>query len=165
MPSTLPSSSTGAAPVPGFELIARAVAVVSLTDLALVHVIDLPGTLDETPLIGAGYLVLIAGALVTGVLLMARPNWMAWASAGLLAAGAMGAYILTRSVSGFLGDHDDVGNWRCSLGLAALSLETVLIALAAVQATRRPAPVPLSAAVSEPLPASPNSHRTYTHVR
>ena len=89
MSSTL--SSAGVAPASGFELIARAVAVVSLTDLALVHVIDLPGTLDETPLIGAGYFVLIAAALVTSVLLMARPNWMAWAATGLVAAGTMGA--------------------------------------------------------------------------
>jgi hypothetical protein len=161
----MPSTSAGVAAASGFELIARAVAAVSLTDLALVHVIDLPDTLDETPLIGAGYLVLIAAALVTGVLLMARPNWMAWAATGLVAAGTMGAYILTRTVSGFLGDHEDVGNWRCSLGLAALSLETVLIALAAVQAARRPASVPVPVQASEPLPASPNSHRTYTHVR
>jgi hypothetical protein len=161
----MPSTSAGVAAASGFELIARAVAAVSLTDLALVHVIDLPDTLDETPLIGAGYLVLIAAALVTGVLLMARPNWIAWAATGLVAAGTMGAYILTRTVSGFLGDHEDVGNWRCSLGLAALSLETVLIALAAVQAARRPASVPVPVQVSETLPASPNSHRTYTHVR
>ena len=161
----MPSTSAAVAPASGFELIARAVAVVSLTDLALVHVIDLPGRLDETPLIGAGYFVLIAAALVTGVLLMARSNWMAWAATGLVAAGAMGAYILTRTVPGFLGDHEDVGNWRCSLGLAALSLETVLIALAAAQATRRPASVPVPAQASEALPVSPNSHRTYTNVR
>ena len=161
----MPPTSAGAAPASGFELIARAVAVVSLTDLALVHVIDLPGTLDETPLIGAGYFVLIAAALVIGVFLMVRPNWMAWAATGLVAAGTMGAYILTRTVSGFLGDHNDVGNWRCSLGLAALSLEAVLIALAAVQATRRSAPVPVPVQAHEPVPASPNSHRTYTHVR
>jgi hypothetical protein len=165
MPSTAPSSSPAIAPASGFDLIARAVAVVSLTDLALVHVIDLPGTLDETPLIGAGFFMLIAAALVTGVLLMVRPNRMAWAASGLVAAGTMGAYILTRTVSGFLGDHDDLGNWRCSLGLAALSLETVLIALAAAQVTRRPAPVPVPAQASEPLPVSPNSHRTYTNVR
>jgi hypothetical protein len=143
----------------GFELIARAVAVVSLTDLALVHVVDLPETLDETPLIGAGYLVLIIAAVAISVVLMFRSHWMAWAATGLVAAATMGAYILTRTVSGFLGDHVDVGNWRCSLGLAALSLETVLIALAAAQLARRqtPAQVPLQ-------PAS-NGHRSYTAAR
>ncbi len=153
-----PTPATPAA-APDFELIARALAVVSLTDLALVHVIDLPDTLDATPLIGAGYIVLIAAALAIGVALMVRPHWLAWIAAGLVAAATMGAYILTRTISGFLGDHDDVGNWRCALGLAALSLETVLIALAAVHLPRRTAPVP--------VPAQPaaNGHRTYTPVR
>jgi len=49
-------------------------------------------------------------------------------------------------VGGFLGDHGDVGNWRCPLGIAALSVETLLIllvALAAWQARARAAnPVP-----------------------
>ena len=61
--------------------------------------------------------------------------------------------MLTRTISGFLGDHGDVGNWRCPLGLAALSVETVLILLAAWQVwvrTRRSAPLPLP--LPEPLP-------------
>jgi len=55
---------------------------------------------------------------------------------------------------GFLGDHGDVGNWRCPLGIAALSVESVIILLvllvalgawqarihaASVAAARRPA--------------------------
>jgi hypothetical protein len=43
----------------------------------------------------------------------------------------MGGYVLTRSLSGgFLGDHGDVGNWRCLLGTAALSVETLILLLA-----------------------------------
>jgi hypothetical protein len=43
----------------------------------------------------------------------------------------MVGYVLTRSLSdGFLGDHGDVGNWRCPLGIAALSVETLIILLA-----------------------------------
>ena len=63
----------------------------------------------------------------------------ATAAAGGLAAAAMGGYILTRTVPGFLGDHADVGNWRCSLGLAALSVEALLILLAVWQARTRAA--------------------------
>lgn len=49
----------------------------------------------------------------------------------------MGGYVLTRALSeGFLGDHGDVGNWRCPLGIAALSVETLIILLAAVWAWR-----------------------------
>jgi hypothetical protein len=69
-------------------------------------------------------------AVVTGGLLIARPHRLAWAAAGLVAAAAMGGYVLTRSLTGgFLGDHGDVGNWRCPLGIAALSVESVLILL------------------------------------
>ena len=39
-------------------------------------------------------------------------------------------YLLTRARGGgFLGDHSDVGNWRCPLGIAALSVESVIILL------------------------------------
>jgi hypothetical protein len=34
----------------------------------------------------------------------------------------MAGYVLPRALpGGFLGDHGDVGNWRCPLGIAALS--------------------------------------------
>jgi len=68
--------------------------------------------------------------------MIARSHRLVWAAAGGLAAAAMGGYVLTRTVGGFLGDHSDVGNWRCPLGLAALSVETMLILLAAWQARR-----------------------------
>jgi len=42
----------------------------------------------------------------------------------------MAGYILTRALpGGFLGDHGDVGNWHCPLGIAALSVESVIILL------------------------------------
>ena len=67
----------------------------------------------------------------------------------------MAGYVLTRALpGGFLGDHGDVGNWRCPLGIAALSVESLIILLvlfvvagawqarlhaASVAAQRRPA--------------------------
>jgi hypothetical protein len=33
------------------------------------------------------------------------------------------------SPGGFLGDHGDIGNWHCPLGIAALSVESVIILL------------------------------------
>jgi hypothetical protein len=143
---------------PSFDLISRALAVVSLTNLAVVHVIDLPDTLGPLPWVGAGYFVIIAAAMGLGVMLMLRSHWMAWAAAGLLSVGAMGGYILTRSVAGFLGDHGDVGNWRCSLGITALSLETVLILLAAAHLARRVIPAAEPERIALPAPS-------YSHVR
>ena len=124
-----------AAPPPqNADVIMRAVGAVALAALAMIHVIDLPGTLGPTPLIGAGYFGIIAAAVVTGGVMITRSHWLAWAAAGALAASAMGGYVLTRTVPGFLGDHGDVGNWRCPLGIAALSVETLLILLVVLAA-------------------------------
>jgi len=129
-------------PPQGADVVMRAVGAVALAALAMIHVIDLPGTLGPIPLVGVGYLGIIAAAVLVGGVMIARSHWLAWAAAGVLAVSAMGGYVLTRTVGGFLGDHGDVGNWRCPLGIAALSVETLLIllvALAAWQARARAA--------------------------
>ena len=113
------------------EVIARAVAVSALVALAVIHTVDLPNTLGPTPLVGIGYFAIIAAALLAGGAMIVRSHWLVWAVAGGLAAFAMGGYVLTRALSGgFLGDHSDVGNWRCPLGIAALSVEALIILLA-----------------------------------
>jgi hypothetical protein len=109
---------------------ARAVAALALVALAVIHVVDLPGTLGPTPLVGIGYLGIIVSAILIGGVLIARPHWLAWAAAAAVASSAMGGYILTRALhGGFLGDHGDVGNWHCPLGIAALSVESVILLL------------------------------------
>jgi hypothetical protein len=140
-------------PAQATDMIARAVGAVALATLAMIHVVDLPGTLGPLPLIGAGYLGIIAAAVVVGGMMIAQPHRLVWAAAGGLAAAAMGGYVLTRTVAGFLGDHGDVGNWSCSLGLAALSVETVLILLAAWQARSRTTRAALPPALC-PLPGA-----------
>lgn len=139
------------------DVIARAVGAVALATLALIHVVDLPGTLGPLPLVGAGYLGIIATAVVVGGMMIARSHRLVWAAAGGLAAAAMGGYVLTRTVGGFLGDHSDVGNWRCPLGLAALSVETVLILLAAWRSRSRTTPLA--------LPPRPAPRRTPEYSR
>src|SRR5580704_2059772 len=113
------------------DTVARAVAAMALAALAVIHVVDLPGTLGPTPLVGIGYFGIVTVATLAGAVIVVRSHWLVWAVAGGLAASAMGGYLLTRSLSGgFLGDHGDVGNWRCPLGIAALSVETLIILLA-----------------------------------
>ena len=119
-------------PAQGAEVITRAMGALALIALAVVHVVDLPATLGPTPLVGIGYFGIIAAALGVGAALVARSHWLVWGAAGLVAVMAMGGYVLTRALpGGFLGDHGDVGNWRCPLGIAALSVETLIILLAA----------------------------------
>src|SRR5271154_1161206 len=93
---------------------AGAVGALALAALAVIHVVDLPGTLGPTPLVGIGYLGLIAGSILIDGVLTARPRGLAWSAAGAVATLAMGGYILSRALrGGFLGDHVVVGNWHC----------------------------------------------------
>jgi hypothetical protein len=119
-------------PAPDTDMIMRATAVPALAALAVIHVVDLPGTLGPDRLVGIGYFGIIAVAIMAGGAMITRSQWLAWAAAGGLAVAAMTGYVLTRALpGGFLGDHGDVGNWRCPLGIAALSVEALIILLAA----------------------------------
>jgi len=114
------------------DMVMRAVVVPALAALAVIHVVDLPGTLGPDRLVGIGYLGIIAAAILAGGAMIARPGWLTWVTVGGLAAAAMTGYLLTRAVpGGFLGDHGDVGNWRCPLGIAALSVEALIMLLTA----------------------------------
>jgi len=89
-----------------------------------------PGPANRNRLLG-----IIAAAILAGGAMIARPGWLTWVTAGGLAAAAMTGYLLIRSLSGgFLGDHGDVGNWRCPLGITALSVEALIMLLTAGRA-------------------------------
>jgi hypothetical protein len=138
-------------PAQGADVIARAVAALALAGLAVIHVVDLPATLGPTPLVGVGYFGIIVAAVLVGGLMIARPHWLAWAAAGAVAVSAMGGYVLTRALpGGFLGDHGDVGNWHCPLGIAALSVETLIIMLVVLAAWLGRSPAPSVPAGSRP---------------
>jgi hypothetical protein len=79
---------------------ARTVGALALAALAVIHVVDLPGTLGPDRLVGIGYLGIIAAAILIGGVLIARPHWLAWAAAAAVAVSAMGGYILTRALPG-----------------------------------------------------------------
>jgi hypothetical protein len=115
-------------PDPSAGVVARAIAALALAALAVIHVVDLPGTLGPTPLVGIGYLGIISASILTGGVLIARPHPLAWAAAAAVTISAMGGYLLTRALpGGFLGDHGDAGNWHCPLGITALSVESVTL--------------------------------------
>ena len=138
-------------PAQGADVIARAMGALALIALAVIHVVDLPGTLGPDRLVGIGYLGIIAAALGVSGVMIARSHWLVWAAAGAVAVSAMGGYVLTRALpGGFLGDHGDVGNWRCPLGIAALSMESVIILLLVLAAWLGRVPAASVAAESRP---------------
>jgi hypothetical protein len=119
-------------PIATRDAIVRALGVVTLMGLALVHIVQLVPTFQTMQLLGVGYLLLIAGTVVVSVrLIMGAPTQaQLWAPVAVLAVGAAVAYSFTRVVSTPL-DNQDVGNWGCVLGMAALFLEAALVALSA----------------------------------
>jgi len=140
-------------PAQGADVIARAMGALALIALAVIHVVDLPATLGPIPLVGIGYFGIIVAALGVSVALIAGSHWLVWAAAGAVAGVAMGGYVLTRALpGGFLGDHGDIGNWRCPLGIAALSVETLIILLVLLAAWL--GRVPAASAVAQARPAA-----------
>jgi hypothetical protein len=108
--------------------VTRAAGAVGLAGIGLIHLLDLPSKLDETPYIGWMYIALIAGAILCAFELMRTGSDAAWTAAALLALGAMIGYTLTRTV-GLPAATGDVGNWLEPLGLASLFVEGILICL------------------------------------
>jgi hypothetical protein len=107
----------------------RVVTMLGLLAMALIHLLDLPGTMGPDPVQGTLYLLLMAGSLVAAFRLVHATSLWRFALPAALAASAVGAYVLTRTL-GLPFDHADVGNWNDPLGTAALFVEGVTIAAA-----------------------------------
>jgi hypothetical protein len=85
-------------------------------------------TIEQTPLLGVGYVALIAASVVVAAWLAVANDARAWAAAGLLSAAVLVGYAFTRVV-GTPFDNQDVGNWSCMLGLASIFVEGSLVAV------------------------------------
>ncbi|MCU1375503.1 MAG: hypothetical protein JWO68_2789 [Actinomycetia bacterium] len=110
------------------RVIARAAAVVGLLGIALVHLLDLQGKLQETPYLGAAYLLLIGGSLVAAAMLVHTDSRKAWLAAAALALVTIAGYAVNRTI-GMPSATDDIGNWLEPLGLASLFIEAVTAAV------------------------------------
>jgi Na+/proline symporter len=124
-----PPSLDTARPGHDQHLARRAVAVAGLAGIALIHVLDLPGKIQETPYLGVGYLGIIAVAIVLGELLLRRDDLRVWAATAGLAALVIVGFVVNRTV-GMPGATDDIGNWGEPLGLASLVVEGLVVLVA-----------------------------------
>jgi hypothetical protein len=61
--------------------------------------------------------------------LLTRPTPRQWGATLAIAVSALVAYTLSRT-TGIPGDSADIGNWRCPLGTAALTVEGLTLAVA-----------------------------------
>ena len=108
--------------------IARAVAAIGLAGVALIHLLDLPGQLSDTPYLFFLYLALMVASVALASVLIATSDARAWAAATLLAALVIVGYVLSRT-SGLPESSDDIGNWSEPLGMASLFVEGSLVAV------------------------------------
>jgi hypothetical protein len=107
----------------------RAVAIVGLLGIGLIHLIDSIGKYSETRYLFWMYIALILGTIVVAGALLHRESRAAWAAAGLLAGTTLLGYVLSRT-TGLPSANGDVGNWTEPIGLASMFVEGCLVALA-----------------------------------
>jgi hypothetical protein len=110
--------------------VARSAAVVGLAGVALIHLLELQGKLQEVPYLGVGYIALIVTAVLAGTLLVHSNSRVGWTLAGGAALGTIVGFILTRTV-GLPQSTDDIGNWLEPMGLASLFVEAIVVGVAA----------------------------------
>lgn len=122
--------STGPLPMNANDAVLRATGVLSLLAIGAIHFLQIVPTTESTPLLGVSFLFLIAACLAVAARLATRGDHRTWAASAVVCAAAIGGYVFTRTFSTPL-DNQDAGNWSCMLGLAALFVETTLLAFSA----------------------------------
>jgi len=112
-------------------VILRTTGIVLLMGIAVIHIVQLVPTFQQTPMLGWAFLSLMAGSVIVGAWLIRghRSPLHLWLPVAGLGAAAIMGYVFTRTFSSLL-DRVDVGNWTCELGMAALFVEGSLVAIA-----------------------------------
>src|SRR5437879_1080940 len=108
------------------EALLRPAAIVGLLGIALIHFLDLFGTITAHVYIGVLYMVLIVACLAAADALLGRRPRRAWMLTAAVAAAPFLAYVVSRSV-GLPGAPENIGNWTEPLGLASLFVEFLVM--------------------------------------
>jgi hypothetical protein len=119
-------------PAPISESSARLLGVVGILGIGLIHILDAAGTYKSTRWIFWAYMALIVATVPVALSLLHWPSPLAWAAAAGIAIAPLSGYLWSRAI-GLPGDAPDVGNWLCTLGMAALFVESSLLALSATR--------------------------------
>lgn len=97
--------------------------------IAVVHLIDGPGSLSYELYIGVLELTLAAASVPLAITLVIRPVRDLWIAATAFAWLALGFYLPSRS-TGLWGSTADIGNGDQMLGITNMTTEVAVIALA-----------------------------------
>ncbi len=106
-----------------------------LLGITVIHYLDLPSKMAETPYLGYMYIALMIGLVFAAGLLFYRPR-TGWALGGALALLAFIGYSVNRTV-GLPYAMGDIGNWAEPIGVASLLAEGLMVVLSAVMLGRR----------------------------
>ncbi len=124
-----PPRAVGAASAVGADdAVVRATGILGLGAVAVIHFSQVVSTFDETPWLGAAFMVLTVACMVVAGQLLRRGSRLVWAQVAAVNLAAIVGYIFTRLFSTPF-DNGDVGNWSEMLGLSALFVEGTLVAL------------------------------------
>jgi len=106
----------------------RATGIVGLVGVAAIHFVQVVPTTEQTPWLGAGFVLLTVACVVLAGRLISGQSRATWVQVGVVNGLAILGYIFTRTFSTFI-DNQDVGNWSENLGMAALLVEGLLLLL------------------------------------
>jgi hypothetical protein len=112
----------------------RALGFVGMLGIALIHLLDVVGKIQETPYLGVMYIALMVASVAVAFFLLHTGSVLAWATGGLLAVLTLIGFILSRT-SGLPSATGDIGNWTEPLGLASMFVEGAVILLAGYAST------------------------------
>jgi hypothetical protein len=99
--------------------------------IAVVHLIDGPGSLSYELYIGVLELTLAAASVPLAIALVIWPVRDLWISASALAWLALGFYLASTGIGLASSTTTDIGHWGQTLGITNMATEVAAIALAA----------------------------------
>jgi hypothetical protein len=107
--------------------ILKLAAIVLIVVVGLIHLIGAPQHYRVAPYIGVGFVANLIGALVAAVGIDRDALW-GWILGALVAGGALGMYLISRSV-GLPGFEHAVGRWSGPLGILSSVVEVLFLAV------------------------------------
>jgi hypothetical protein len=119
------------------DQVGRAVGIVGLVGIALIHFLDAFSVIDESKFVFGLYIVLVILTLLASGILLRTDSRLTWLLAGGTAGLTLLGFVLTRT-TGLPGFPDNVGNWKEPLGLASLWVEGMVLLLSAYKVVTTP---------------------------
>ena len=119
------------------DQVGRAVGIVGLLGIALIHFLDAFSAFDESKFVFVLYILLMIVTLFASGILLRTDSRLTWMLAGGTAGLTIVGFLLTRT-TGLPGFPDNVGNWKEPLGLASLWVEGLVLVLSVYEVVTTP---------------------------